>query len=849
MSQLHTFQVFPLIPEPLSFLEMLSRNLWWSWQHDAQELFRRMNPALWETSGRNPVAFLNHIDQQRFEELAKDGGFLANLRQVKERFVSQVLNPVDRSNSPFSQKDIIAYFSMEFGIHESLPIFAGGLGMLAGDHLKAASDMALPLVGIGLLYRKGYFHQFLNQEGWQQEEYPETDIFHLPVEPALDSSGKKLEISITGPDSQIHAKVWKIMIGRIPLYLLDTNLAENSDEIRDITATLYAGEGKIRLAQEVLLGIGGMRALDAMGIHPTVCHMNEGHSAFSSLERLAQIIKTHNVDLKTAWEIMPRTTVFTTHTPVAAGHEEFPPEQVKPYLQPFEDRLGTTVDKIITWGLPEKSGSAGPFSMFVLGLRTAQNCNGVSRLHGVTARRMWSHVWPGRPEAEIPISHVTNGVHIPTWISRENALLFERYLGPDWNLHPWHSDIIKRIDQIYNEELWRAHEMNRSRLISTCRKLMKQQYERRNAPKAMMEEIETVLDHDTLTIGFARRFATYKRGDLLLRDPERFESIITSKDHPVQFIVAGKAHPKDQEGKALIQRIVEFARHSGIRHRIIFLENYDPHIARHLLQGADVWLNTPRRPFEACGTSGMKAALNGVLNVSTMDGWWCEGYSQAVGWQIGRGEEYSDYEYQDSVESQALYNVLENEVIPCFYDRKNGDVPLKWLEMMKASMKMAITQFCSHRMVDEYQNRFYIPIVDRTKTLLTNDAADAKAQAVQYQRLRSHWGKIRIERPVHNLTGPFRVGDTFHVTSLVHLGEVRPEEVVAQLYYGPMKSVDKMASGRKEAMAVQEDRGNGTYLYACDLTCGEVGRYGFTVRVVPQGDDRIRFAPGFITWA
>jgi len=849
MSHLQTFQVLPYIPKPLAFLEELSRNLWWSWQHDAQELFRRIDPGLWEEAGRNPILFLTYIDQKRLEDLASDDSFLAHLLRVKERFESQVLAPVDRSDTPFGQTGTIGYFSMEFGIHESLPIFAGGLGILAGDHFKAASDLAIPLVGVGLLYRKGYFHQFLNQDGWQQEAYPETDIFHLPVTRARDQSGNEIKVSISGPDGDIHAVVWKIMVGRVPLYLLDANIAENPAEIRDITATLYPGEGQTRLAQEVLLGIGGMRALAAMGIRLTVCHLNEGHSAFSGIERVAQIIEVHGVDLKAAWEILPRTTVFTTHTPVAAGHEEFPVEQVKPYLNSFEDRLGTKVDNIITWGLPDKADPTGPFSMFVLGLHMAQHCNGVSELHGVTARRMWSHVWPGRPEAEIPISHVTNGVHVPSWISRENALLFERYLGPDWSLRPWNPDLIKRIDEIYDEELWRAHEMSRSRLISTCRKFMKKQYERRNAPKAMVAEVESVLDQDVLTIGFARRFATYKRADLLLKDPDRLEALVNSETYPVQLIFAGKAHPKDDEGKELIQRLIQFARRSSVRHRVIFIENYDPHLARHLLQGADVWLNTPRRPFEACGTSGMKAALNGVLNVSTLDGWWAEGYSEEVGWRIGSGEEFSDHEYQDAVESQALYNVLENDVIPCFYDRKNGDHPLKWLEMMKASMKMAMMSFCSHRMVDEYEKRFYLPVANRMKTLLANDAVEARTQSVQYQRLRSLWESISIEPPTRDAAGPFRVGETFQATSVVHLGEIHPEEVEVQIYYGPLKGVDALGVGQKEIMTVQEDRENGEYLYACTLTFQEAGRYGFTARVVPRGDERIRFAPGFITWA
>ncbi|OEU64682.1 MAG: alpha-glucan phosphorylase, partial [Desulfobacterales bacterium PC51MH44] len=651
MYPLQTFQVFPDIPESLSFLQVLARNLWWCWNLDAIELFNRINPRLWDQSGRNPITFLTLIPQEQLDELSKDESFLAHQQRVKQSFSSKVLAPVDRSESPYGQQGTIAYFSMEFGIHESVPLVAGGLGILAGDYLKAASDLALPLTGVGLLYKQSYFHQFLDQDGWQQEEYPETDIYHLPVERAKDNSGKEVSISVIGPDHEIRAVVWKIMVGRVPLYLLDTSLPENPPEVREITSRLYAGNPKIRLAQEVLLGIGGMRALEAMEIYPAVCHMNEGHCAFAGLERLAQMISSYNINIKTAREIVPRSTVFTTHTPVAAGYDEFPVDLVEPYLNPLAERLGTNVDEIISWGQPEGSGQGVPLSMFVLGLRMAQYCNGVSELHGKVARRMWSHVWPGRPEDEVPITHITNGVHIPSWISIENHLLFERYIGTEWYLNIKTPEIAKRIDDIYDEELWRAREMSRSRLIRNCRALMIKQYRRRNAPKAMMKDAESVLDQDILTIAFARRFATYKRAYLLLKDPERLEAIINSKTHPVQFIFAGKAHPKDTEGKELIKRLIQFARSPQVLHRFIFLEDYDINIGRHLVQGADVWLNTPRRPFEACGTSGIKAAANGVLNVSILDGWWCEGYTEERGWSIGHGEEYADPAYQDAVES------------------------------------------------------------------------------------------------------------------------------------------------------------------------------------------------------
>ena len=477
MNRLQTYQVFPDIPKSLSFLEKLSRNLWWCWHLDAIELFRRIDPGLWDKAGRNPIVFLTLIPQEQLDELAKDESFLAQQKRVEADFEKQVTIPADFTDAKYENSDIIAYFSMEFGIHESIPLFAGGLGVLAGDHLKAVSDMFLPLTGIGLLYTRGYFHQFLDQTGRQQEEYPETDIYYLPIKRAKDPSGNEVQISITGPDGEIRAVVWKLMVGRVPLYLLDTNLQDNPPEIREITAKLYTGGHKMRLAQEILLGIGGMRALTAMGINPTVCHMNEGHCAFASIERLAMTMSSQHVDLKIALEIVPRTTVFTTHTPVAAGHDEFPVELVKPYLVPFEEKLGTTADKILSWGQLEGSGPNGPVSMFVLGMRMAQYRNGVSRLHGTVARRMWSHVWPERPEDEIPITHITNGTHIPSWISVENALLFERYLGPQWYLHLQKNDIADRIDEIYDEELWRAHEMSRSRLIRTCRALLMKQYD------------------------------------------------------------------------------------------------------------------------------------------------------------------------------------------------------------------------------------------------------------------------------------------------------------------------------------------------------------------------------------
>jgi len=849
MKNFETFQVFPNIPENLQFLEVLSRNMWWCWDKNAIELFRRMDPALWTESGRNPIAFLSKISQSRCEKLAKDKGYRAHLKEVQEQFKIRVMGGADHGDSDFGPQDTVAYFSMEFGIHESLPLFAGGLGILAGDHLKAASNLGLPLTGVGLMYQSGYFRQYLNPDGWQQEAYPETDLYELPVERVQDNSGNELRVSVARPEGPIQAMVWKIMVGRIPLYLLDTNILENKPANREITSRLYAGDQKIRLAQEMLLGIGGMRALEAMQINVKVLHMNEGHSAFASLERLAQTISRHNVDLKTALEIVPRTTVFTTHTPVAAGHDEFPAEHVQPYLKPLEERLQTTEKEILSWGQPVGSGPEAPLSMFILGLHAASHCNGVSDLHGSVARRMWSHVWPERPVKEVPISHITNGIHISSFISSEFANLFNRYLGPDWYMSSRKPENINRIEDIYDEELWRSHEMNRSRLVRTCREHLIKQYTRRNAPSNVIETLESVLDPDVLTIAFARRFATYKRAYLLFKDPERLKAIVNSKKYPVQFIFAGKAHPKDNEGKELIKRLFMFASETELRDRIIFLEDYDMHLARHLFQGADVWLNTPRRPLEACGTSGMKAAINGVLNVSILDGWWCEGYTEERGWRIGNGEEYTDHDYQDAVESQALYNVLENEVIPCFYNRKNGDLPASWLQKMKASMKMAMEMFCSIRMVADYENRFYIPAAKRYDALLANQSEEARKLTAQISRLRSLWKNIEITSPVRHAHGPCRVGEKFEITSEVNLAELKPDEVDVELYYGQMKSLEDLDASKSEPMRVQEDNGNGRYLYGCALNCQSSGRFGFTVRVTPRGDERVKSTPRLLTWA
>ncbi len=846
MNRFQTFQVFPAMPESLVFLETLSRNLWWCWHLDAIELFRRIDPKLWGQADRNPIAFFSMISQTRWSQLASDDAFMAHLNRVRARFDAEVQSVLKNHRPPYQSGETIAYLSMEFGIHESLPLFAGGLGVLAGDHLKAASDLQVPLVGVGLLYQEGYFRQFLDREGWQQEENPVIDLSHLPIERVRGKEGHEIRISVGGPNCTIHAAVWQIHVGRIPLILLDANVPENPPDTRKITGRLYSSHSNLRLSQEILLGFGGLRALQAMGIIPTVIHLNEGHAAFSGIEHLRQIMDTSGVDLQTALEIGARTTVFTTHTPVAAGHDEFPVDEVRPYLLPMEEPLGVRAEEILSWG---QAGVSEKLSMFVLGLRLSMYKNGVSALHGRTARRMWAHVWPGWGEHEIPISHITNGVHIPSWISIENAMLFDRYLTPDWYLKSWNSELYRRIGDIYDDELWRAREMSRSRLVRFCRSRMIKQHSRRNAPRAIMEQAETVLDVDALTIAFARRFTAYKRATLLLRDPERLEQILTNERFPVQLIFSGKAHPKDGEGKDFIRKLFQFAQRDSVRNRIVFLEDYDINIARHLVQGADVWLNTPRRPLEASGTSGMKAAANGVLNVSILDGWWNEGYTPERGWVIGHGEEYSDIAYQDAVESQALYNLLEYEVIPCFYERKNGDTPKRWIKMMKESMKMAISDFCTHQMVAKYESRYYLPAIENHHRLTADGSAEAKKKLQKRKRLQSLWDRVQIKPPVRKSDSFLRVGEKLDVVAEVTLGELTPDEVTVELYCGTLKSIDQVAQGRGEAMQVLENRENGDYIYHSAVECRETGRFGFTARIFPKGDDLEKFMPGLIRWA
>ena len=713
MKPIATFKVRPSLPDALKPLLQIAYNLSWSWNHAAIDLFRRLDRDLWETTGHNPVRMLGSIDQSALEAAAKDESLLAHLQGVSkglDTYLSGQGSWYQREHA--ENKDLlVAYFSLEFGVTECLSIFAGGLGVLAGDHLKAASDLGLPLVGVGLLYQEGYFRQYLDAAGWQQEAFEDNDFHVLPIEFVPN-----VQVHMTLPDGTVTARVWRAVVGRIQLYLLDTNLPANRPEHRSITAQLYGGDLDMRIKQEILLGIGGVRALDALGLRPTVYHMNEGHSAFLALERIRTLMESQHLTFAEASVLASSSLIFTTHTPVPAGHDYFPAGLMDHYFATFYPRLGISRREFLALGRQDAANDSEDFCMTVLALRLAAFSNAVSKLHGAVSRRMWNSIWRGLPESEVPIGHVTNGVHFRSWVSLEMNQLYDRYLGPKWRHEPADTELWKRTESIPAGELWRTHERRRERLVAFARRRLQVQLKNRGASQSTIDEAEEVLSPDALTIGFARRFATYKRATLLLRDPERLARILNDPQHPVQIIYAGKAHPRDQYGKELIKTIIDLAARPEFRRKLVFLEDYDVAIARYMVQGCNVWLNTPLRPQEASGTSGMKAQANGALNVSTLDGWWDEAWQigldtgAEVGWAIGKGEPYQDPGYQDQVEAQALYQLLEREIVPAFYERRADGLPRKWIDRMKTSIIRLCPEFNMHRMVIQYANGYYLSV-------------------------------------------------------------------------------------------------------------------------------------------
>jgi starch phosphorylase len=845
--------VVPNLPEPLRRLQELAYNLRWAWDHDTIALFRRLDRDLWEETNHNPIALLGQISQERLEEACNDPAFMAHLENVCESFDDYMNDKHTWYEEHYSdlEKPIIAYFSMEFGITECLQNYSGGLGVLSGDHLKSASDLGLPLVGVGLLYQEGYFQQYLNADGYQQELYPINDYSNLPVTLQRNADGTPIKISVPMPGRDLYAVIWKAQVGRVPLFLLDSNIPDNPrEDDRNLTDRLYGGDRRTRIRQEILMGIGGIRLLDALGLRPNICHMNEGHSAFLALERIRQLMKENGLSFQQAKEISAASNIFTTHTPVPAGLERFGFDLIDEHFTDYYKSLGLTREEFIDLGR-ENMGTYELFSMAVLALNLSTGANGVAKLHGVVSRKLWQWVYPEVPEDEIPIESITNGVHVQSWISREMGTLLDRYLDPAWRKEEERPEIWEKIDSVPDAELWRTHERRRERLVAFTRQRLRKQLINRGISQREVEAAEEALNPDALTIGFARRFATYKRATLLFRDLNRLKKILNNPDYPVQIIFAGKAHPHDTGGKELIRQIINATRDPELRHAIVFLENYDMNIARHLVQGVDVWLNTPQRPKEASGTSGMKVIYNAGLNCSVLDGWWAEGYQPEVGWAIGHGEEYpeSEWETQNFIESEALYNILEQDIVPLFYDRGRDGLPREWIGRVKQSIRTLAPVFNTRRMVEEYAQMYYIPCYRNTLNMTQAKLKDGLEYAAWREKLETAWKQVQI-RSVEVSAKQVKVGTELEVTALADLGNLKPEDVRVQLYYGTLTTRGDLEQGEAVDMKPAAKEANGTYKFTGRIAYQTSGERGLSVRVLPYHPYlRTSFLPGKITWA
>ncbi|RME23936.1 MAG: glycosyltransferase family 1 protein [Candidatus Zixiibacteriota bacterium] len=845
--------VLPNLPERIATLQELAYNLWYSWNWEAVSLFIRLDPELWENCAQNPVEMLSRLPQKTLEKAANDDAFLSRLRRVYEQFTDyrQRKKWFHYKHGDFENKTI-GYFSLEYGLDTGLPVYSGGLGVLSGDTLKSASDLGLPMVAVGLLYRYGYFRQFLSGDGWQQERYEENDWYHMPVTPVRDENGAPLKVSVQLDDMPVKVQVWKVMVGLTPLYLLDTNIPDNSSRAREITSVLYGGDKDMRIRQEIILGIGGVRALRAMGIRPDIYHLNEGHSWFLTLERIRELMQEDKLTFREASQFVWSTTAFTTHTPVPAGNEKFDPVLIKRYLGGLIEQLGLKWQEFIAIGRINAEDEAEQFGMTVAALRYAAFCNGVSKLHGQVSRRMWHNIWPNLPINEVPITSITNGVHPASWISHDMKELYESYFGPKYTERPGAPEVWEKVDKIPDAELWRTHNRRRERLIFFARKRLKKQLARRGASYLDIQRADQLLDPNVLTIGFARRFSTYKRGDLFLKDPDRLAAIINNPDRPVQMIIAGKAHPLDNPGKEIIQRIVNTCSEERFRDRIIFIEDYDINVARYMVQGADIWLNNPRRPQEASGTSGMKACLNGALHMSVLDGWWAEGYSEDSGFKIGNGEEFDNTAIQDHFESEALYDVLEREAVPLFYDRNDNDLPERWIARMKRSIYRAGKYFASQRMLMEYTNRFYIPGLKIAEQLRNDNYQLDREVAAWIDQISQSWDAIAIEDvTLQDVSDTVQVGRKIPVQIRLRLGNIRPEDVRVEIVSGQLDSQEELVHFTPAVAELNGDMSaeEGVYTYHGEITAQESGRFGVTARVIPHNDLLVHARqPKLIRW-
>ncbi len=855
---LGTVRVLPNIPEKLAGLEDLAYNLFWAWNPRARQLFSKIHQDTWIAVDGSPVRFISRVGQADLDRAADNPEVVALYDSVMTQLNDYMANRDSWFTREHKGREMsVAYFSAEFGLHESLPIYSGGLGILAGDHLKSASDIGIPLTGVGLLYREGYFIQRLDSQGHQIAEYRALDWSDLPIRPALDKRGNEVTVSVDLGSHKLLAKVWRVQVGRIPLFLLDSDVAGNTPEDRKLTARLYGGREETRIQQEILLGVGGVRALRALDISPTAFHMNEGHSVFLGLERIREYMHEHGLTFDVAQEIVRSTTLFTTHTPVPAGNDAFVPALMEKYFRGFWESIGLSRARFMSMGL-DTSQEDGRFSLTILALNLASMANGVSELHGHVSRGMWQHVWADVPGEENPIRHITNGVHSRTWISLDMLELYDRYFDANWREHIEDPKVWARVDEIPDEDLWAARQKLRRDLVEFAGRRSAAQHLRFEESPHEIEEWAHILDPNALTIGFARRFATYKRATLIFRDRERLRRILHNPDRPVQIVFAGKAHPADQPGQELIRQVMEISRQPEFKGRIVFLENYDINIGRRLTSGVDVWLNNPRKPLEASGTSGMKVPLNGGINCSILDGWWLEAWkmNNLSGWALGDGVSYSDENRQDEADADTIYDIVENQIAPMFYDRDENGIPHQWIRRMRESMKTVCWQFSTNRMVEEYSDRFYLPGSNRHGLLTSGKHKRAKENAAWKDGIRAAWPAIRVNARVDggkSGAGTLRVREKIDVLAEVYLGTIDPADVEVSIYVAPTRQPKNPWIGVKGGsipMRPGDRNDDGSILYRGSLLEGDSGEYAYTVRVVPKHPDLVHpHEMGLVAWA
>ena len=829
--------VNPQLPKRIEKLSEIGYNLWWSWNIEFLKLFKEMDIDLWEGVNKNPIKFLKLVTQEKLEKAAQNPEFLKKYDKVVENFEDYMKSKSNWFNKkyPDNKNDLIAYFSAEYGLDQTLPIYSGGLGVLSGDHLKSASDLGIPLVAIGLLYKNGYFNQKINGSGAQETEYKNIDIENLPLESVKDSEGKDILVALHFPKKKIYLKAWKVNVGRVELYLLDSDIEANIPEYREITKTLYGGDREMRIQQEIILGQAGVAMLKALGYNPTIYHMNEGHSSFLILELIYNLMKEKQISFQMARDIVSAKTVFTTHTPVPAGNDIFELSLVEKYFEGYWDKLGITKQEFFQMGMkPNAKIDTTGFNMGILALKVAGKKNGVSELHGAVSRELFGEVWPEIAANESPITYVTNGIHTCSWLSPNLKDLYNKYLIPYWQDKIYDNDVWKKIDDIPNEELWKVHQERKVRMLAVVKENTINRLRRCGYNYDDIMKIVDSLDPNALTIGFARRFATYKRATLIFKDLERITQILNNKNQKVQIIFAGKAHPVDKEGQDLIKYIHEISMKPQFKGKVFLLENYNLEMSKYLVSGVDIWLNTPRRPMEASGTSGQKAAVNGAINFSVLDGWWAEGYNAKNGWKVGETLEYSNYEVQDRADSQSIYDTLENKIIPMYYEKDENGISERWMQTMKESIISNGGRYSTARMLTDYVEKLYIPLCNLYKNYYT-DLGKVGEFDNWKESIKNTWNDIEItqENNLDNIT--LDAGNNIEVKCKVKLSNIGKENIEAQVYYGRISENGTVNDITIIPMELEDsDEENKTYTYKAKVNLVNGGNYGYTFRVMPK---------------